>query len=135
MPNTEPPFTILLTGQCNQATACPDCNSAFEQGQLSVSTILSRPNALAMSTNPVLPCLSQAELHGVIPARQGSFEGLQQTALRWGNRLRQAAAVCNSLTMISKATVVGEDMERLLFKNVEARFVVSCAPFMPDVLH
>ena len=69
--------------------------------------------------------LTQAELHGVIPASQGRFEGLQHTGLRWSNRLRQAAAVCNSLTMITKSVIVGEDMEKVLFKNVEARFLVS----------
>jgi hypothetical protein len=64
----------------------------------------------------------QAELHGVIPVTDGSFEPLQQNAIRWSNALRQAAAVCNGLTLVNKATVVGEEVEQKLFKMVEARF-------------
>ena len=66
----------------------------------------------------------QAELKGVVPVQQGEFQSLQQTALRWPNRLKQAMAVCNGLTMVGKHTVVGVDMERNMFKAVEARFLV-----------
>lgn len=64
----------------------------------------------------------QAELHGIIPVSNGSFEPLQQSAIRWSNALRQAAAVCNGLTLINKTTVVGEEVEQKVFKLVEARF-------------
>lgn len=47
---------------------------------------------------------------------------MQQNAVRWSNRLKQAAAVCNGLTVINKSTVVGEEFEQSLFKAVEARF-------------
>ena len=60
-----------------------------------------------------------------MPVLNGTFEPLQKTALRWSNRLKQAVAVCNSLVMINKSTVVGADMERSMFKAVEARFLVS----------
>ncbi|KAL0032691.1 hypothetical protein WJX79_003604 [Trebouxia sp. C0005] len=63
-----------------------------------------------------------AELHGIIPVSNGSFEPLQQSAIRWSNALRQAAAVCNGLTLINKTTVVGEEVEQKVFKLVEARF-------------
>lgn len=66
----------------------------------------------------------QAELHGVLPVQKGKFQGIQQMALRWPNRLKQAVAVCNGLTMVGKHTVVGVDMERSMFKAVEARFLV-----------
>ena len=76
----------------------------------------------------------QTELHGVLPVKHTAvlkdsvkhshFEPLQQTAVAWNNSLKQAAAVCNSLTVINKHTVVGADMERSLFKAVEARFLV-----------
>ena len=49
---------------------------------------------------------------------------LQQNAMRWNNRLKQAIAVCNGLAFINK-TVVGIDMEQLMFKAVEARFLVG----------
>ena len=55
---------------------------------------------------------------------KGQFESLQQNALRWNNRLRQALAVCNGLSWINK-TLVGVDMERSMFKAVEARFLVG----------
>lgn len=61
---------------------------------------------------------------------QGQLLGLQQTALRWPNGLRQAAAVCNSLTLINKSHVVGDLGERRAFQAVEARFMVRCpSPF------
>ena len=66
----------------------------------------------------------QAEFYGVLPVTKGIFGPLQQNAVRWGNRLKQAAAVCNGLTVINKSTVVGEEFEQSLFKAVEARFKV-----------
>lgn len=65
----------------------------------------------------------QAALHGVLPVHKGQFETLQQNAMRWDNQLRQAMAVCNGLVLINK-TVVGMDLERNMFKAVEARFLV-----------
>lgn len=56
---------------------------------------------------------------------KGNFQSLQQNALHWSNRLKQAFAVCNSLNMVSKTAVAGVDMERSLFKLVEARFLVG----------
>ena len=67
----------------------------------------------------------QAELHGVLPVQSSEFQALQKSALRWPNRLKQAVAVCNSLNMVGKHTVGGVDMERTLFKAVEARFMVG----------
>ncbi|DBA98830.1 TPA: hypothetical protein ACH3X1_014592 [Trebouxia sp. C0004] len=77
---------------------------------------------------------SVAVLHGVLPVHKGQFESLQQNALRWNNRLRQALAVCNGLSWINK-TLVGVDMERSMFKAVEARFLdrdVIVLPRKPD---
>lgn len=93
-----------------------------------------------------MACLMQAELHGVlpvnkvlpankgllpankgvVPVNQSQFGTLQQTAVHWSSTLKQAAAVCNSLTMVNKHTVAGVDVERSLFKAVEARFKVRC---------
>lgn len=71
--------------------------------------------------------MHQAEFHGVVPAFNGHFQALQQSSMRWSNRLKQAVAVCHGLTMITKSLVVGDDMERSLFKRVEAQFVVGKA--------
>ncbi len=64
----------------------------------------------------------------MLPVHKGQFESLQQNALRWNNRLRQALAVCNGLSWINK-TLVGVDMERSMFKAVEARFLVGSRTF------
>ncbi|KAL0030094.1 hypothetical protein WJX79_006699 [Trebouxia sp. C0005] len=66
---------------------------------------------------------SMTELAGVLPVHKGEFQPIQQSALRWSNRLKQAVAVCNSLTMVNKNTVVGVNMERSMFKAVEALFL------------
>ena len=71
-----------------------------------------------------LPLIVQVELHGILPVNDGQFEGLQQSGVRWSNRLRQAAAVCHSLTMVNKTLLAGEPMERSMFKLVEAQFLV-----------
>ena len=79
----------------------------------------------------------QSDLHGMIPVVGGQFLSLQTDAIRWPNGLKQAAAVCNSLTLISKSKVVGELGERRAFNAVEARFVVSifCALLLPCCVH
>ena len=75
----------------------------------------------------------QTELAGVLPVHKGEFQPIQQSALRWSNRLKQAVAICNSLTMVNKNTVGGVDMERSMFKAVEARFLV-CSPWCLQTL-
>ena len=64
----------------------------------------------------------QAEFHGMLPVAEGAFEPLQQSAMRRSNRLKQACAVCHSLTVINKTIAVGEAYEQHLFKAVEAHF-------------
>ena len=44
--------------------------------------------------------------------------------MHWSNTLKQAAAVCHSLTMVNKATVAGVELDRSLFKAVEGHFLV-----------
>ena len=97
---------------------------------------LARPNILHVMSCHTLLCwftcmgvtwllvMLQAELHGIIPANGGKFEGLQQSAMRWSNRLRQAAGVCHSITMVHKTVLAREPMERSMFKLVEAQFLV-----------
>ena len=46
-------------------------------------------------------------------------------AMHWPNRLKQALAVCNSLTLIGRNQLVGDDADKQAFKAVEARFLVS----------
>lgn len=68
----------------------------------------------------------------MLPVKKSCFQPLQQTAVSWSNTLKQAAAVCNSLIMVNKRTVAGVDVERSLYKAVEARFVVSRSPECDD---
>ena len=55
----------------------------------------------------------------------GSFTQVQKHAFRWPERLKQAVAVCNALTLINKNHVVGDISEKEAFKAVEAQFLVS----------
>jgi len=70
----------------------------------------------------------------VLPVNNGSFQPLQQCAAYWNDRLKQAAAVCNGLTWVSKRSVVGDDLEKKLFAMVEARFVVRQGLFLSSLL-
>ena len=79
--------------------------------------------------------LHQVALHGIIPANNGKLEGLKQNATQWSNRLKQAAAVCHSLTMVHKQLVVGDAMEHSFFKLVEAHFLVRSYGSDHDVCH
>ena len=53
------------------------------------------------------------------------FTTLQRSAFRWPDRLKQAAAVCNALSLVSRKQAVGDVCEREVFKAVEAQFLVS----------
>ncbi|KAL3147625.1 hypothetical protein ABBQ38_014675 [Trebouxia sp. C0009 RCD-2024] len=66
---------------------------------------------------------NMSNLHGMLPLVEGQFLTLQLDAVRWPNDVRQAAAVCNALTLITKSQVAGELGEREAFNKVEARFV------------
>ena len=61
----------------------------------------------------------------MVPVEGGSFSGLQQMAVRWPARLKQAAALCHSLNLIAKRQVVGDLADKQAFKAVEARFQVT----------
>ncbi|KAL0046765.1 hypothetical protein WJX82_009387 [Trebouxia sp. C0006] len=63
------------------------------------------------------------DLFGVIPVVEGNFTSLQKEAVWWPARLRQAAAVCNSLTFVRKNKVVGDAAEMKMCQAVEAHFV------------
>lgn len=67
----------------------------------------------------------QPELHGMVPVEGGHFTGLQQSATHWPDNLKQAAALCTSLTLVSKNQVAGDLADKQAFKAVEAQFLVS----------
>ena len=67
----------------------------------------------------------QPTLQGLLPVRNGEFTTLQKNAFKWPDRLKQAVAVCNALTLINRTHVVGDGPEREAFQAVEAQFLVS----------
>ena len=75
--------------------------------------------------------LLQANLHGMVEVHRGNFKPLQSNAAYWSSHLKQAVAVCNGLTWVSKTMIVGDDLDRKLFKMIEAHFAVKllyCVP-------
>ncbi len=70
-------------------------------------------------------CALQPEFQGMLPVEEGEFTTLQRSAFRWPDRLKQAAAVCNALSFVSRKQAVGDVCEREVFKAVEAQFLVS----------
>ncbi|KAL0037175.1 hypothetical protein WJX79_003951 [Trebouxia sp. C0005] len=74
---------------------------------------------------------SMPELHGMLPVEGAQFTGLQQSAARWPEALKQAAALCTSLMLVRKTQVVGDVADKQAFKAVEARFVGRDAIALP----
>ena len=58
----------------------------------------------------------------------GEFTQVQKNAFRWPDRLKQAVAICNALTLINKNHVVGDIAEKEAFQAVEAQFLVKLPP-------
>ena len=103
----------------------------LQQTAVNRSDRLKQAVALMLACSRCLPCNKvvdlaelQAELHGIVPVADGQFQVLQQTAVNWSNRLKQALASCHGLTVVNRTTVVGDEVERSLFKAVEARYRV-----------
>ena len=70
----------------------------------------------------------QPSLQGMLPVIDGKFAALQSSAVHWPNSLRQCAAVCNSLNLVSKQKVVGDAADFAAFQACEAMFLVGhCA--------
>lgn len=60
----------------------------------------------------------------MLPLVDGKLGALQRSAVRWPNSLKQCAAICNSLNLVSKCRVVGDVADYTAFKACEARFLV-----------
>ena len=61
----------------------------------------------------------------MLPVERAKFTGLQQSAVHWPEDLKQAAALCTSLTLVNRRAVVGDLADKQAFRAVEARFVVG----------
>ena len=110
---------VVMIAAAAQASCVLMRSTAFG---LTLSCIV---QSLLSKTAAMLTLSLQVGLHGVVPVTRGCFEPLQENAIMWSNRLKQAFAVCNGLTMFNKNTVVGDDLGHCLFKLVEARFKAS----------
>ena len=69
----------------------------------------------------------QPEFHGMIPVEGGMLSSCQRTAVRWPVRLKQAAALCHSLNLVTKHQVAGDLADQQAFQAVEAQFLVMSA--------
>ena len=71
----------------------------------------------------------QPRLHGMLPVADGKFQSqeVQQSAVRWPASLKQCAALCNSLSLVSKGVLVGDAADLAAFKACEATFLVRLA--------
>ena len=67
----------------------------------------------------------------MVPVVGGCFTGLQQSSTHWPDNLKQAAALCTSLTLVSKNQLAGDLADKQAFKAVEAQFLVICCFFSP----
>lgn len=72
----------------------------------------------------------QPRLHGMLPVAHGEFQfqEVQQSAVQWPASLKQCAALCNSLSLVSKGVLVGDAADLAAFKACEATFLVRLAP-------
>lgn len=70
----------------------------------------------------------------MLPVVDGEFTDLQQDAVRWPTRLKQCAAVCNSLNLVRKGALIGDTADYAAFKTCEATFQVQPAVFWPKIL-
>ena len=111
----------------------PTCAALLQSFDTPVATPCPPYPMLSHPPPPPPSCLYvQPNLLGVIPVIEGQFTSLQKDAVWWPPRLRQAAAICNSLTFVRKNKVVGDMAELKLCQAVEAHFVVSLLPSLPS---
>ena len=65
-------------------------------------------------------CAAQFSWHAASDIRS-----LCRGAVNWSNKLRQAAAVCHSLTPVDRGSIAGDVAEKEMFRAVEAHFLVT----------
>lgn len=65
----------------------------------------------------------------MLPVAHGEFQfqEVQQSAVQWPASLKQCAALCNSLSLVSKGVMVGDAADLAAFKACEATFLVRLA--------
>ncbi len=61
----------------------------------------------------------------MLPVNKAQFGTLQKFGMGWSRNLKYAGAACNGLVMQGKTFVVGDALEKQLFRAVEAQYVVS----------
>ena len=61
----------------------------------------------------------------MVPINGSTFGELQRDASQWSNGLKQSVAVCNSLNLVNRHQVMGDQADYTAFKACEALFVVK----------
>ena len=67
----------------------------------------------------------QEGFFGMLPVSKAKFGTLQKFGMGWSRNLKYAGATCNGLVMKGKNSVIGDALEKQLFRAVEAQYVVS----------
>lgn len=67
----------------------------------------------------------QEGFFGMLPVSKAKFGTLQKFGMGWSRNLKFAGATCNGLVMKGKTSVIGDALEKQLFRAVEAQYVVS----------
>ncbi len=69
--------------------------------------------------------LLQEGFFGMLPVSKANFGTMQKFGMGWSRNLKYAGATCNGLVMKGKNSVIGDALEKQLFRAVEAQYVVS----------
>ncbi len=67
----------------------------------------------------------QEGFFGMLPVSKAKFGTLQKFGMGWSRNLKYAGATCNGLVLKGKNSVIGDALEKQLFRAVEAQYVVS----------
>ena len=63
----------------------------------------------------------------MLPITKAEFGSLQKFGMGWSRNLKFAGAACNGLIMQGKNSLIGDALEKQLFRAVEAQYVVCLA--------
>ncbi|DBA85704.1 TPA: hypothetical protein ACH3X1_005275 [Trebouxia sp. C0004] len=97
------------------------------------------PGQLKMAANVDIACFdktgtltgSEEGFFGMLPVSKAKFGTLQKFGMGWSRNLKYAGATCNGLVMKGKNSVIGDALEKQLFRAVEAQYVEHNTVMLP----
>ncbi|DBB06818.1 TPA: hypothetical protein ACH3X3_009479 [Trebouxia sp. C0006] len=97
------------------------------------------PGQLKMAANVDIACFdktgtltgSEEGFFGMLPVSKAKFGTLQKFGMGWSRNLKYAGATCNGLVMKGKNSVIGDALEKQLFRAVEAQYVEHNTVVLP----